>query len=171
MMNQFIENNMNSLYKILNQLAVCLMDKNWQLVTAESCTGGMVSAFVTELPGSSRWFDRGFVTYSNDAKEVMLGVSSELIMKYGAVSKEVASAMALGALNHSKGDIALAITGIAGPGGGDKEKPVGLVCFSWAIRDGSSLTTSKNFSGIRQEIRLAACTEALQGALSLLQNS
>lgn len=162
---------MNLQCTIIKKLASCLIDKNWRLVTAESCTGGLVSASLTELPGSSIWFDCGFVTYSNRAKEVMLGVSNTLISTYGAVSNEVATAMALGALAHSDGDVALAITGIAGPGGGTQEKPVGLVCFSWALRDGSAVTMSKHFLGTRQEVRIAACVEALQGALPLIQKS
>ncbi len=156
---------------LIEELAVLLKKANWQLVTAESCTGGLISAFITEVPGSSLWFERGFVTYSNLAKQEMLSVPAALIKKHGAVSKEVAAAMVAGALQHSVGQIAVSVTGIAGPDGGTPEKPVGTVCFAWATREHGSHTLKKQFNGTRQEIRLAVCEQALQGVLSLVKKS
>ncbi len=162
---------MNTIHFLIQQIADVLKPNNWQLVTAESCTGGMVSGYLTEIPGSSNWFERGFVTYSNLAKEEMLGVSDVLLETHGAVSEPVAAAMAIGALKHSAGQVALSVTGIAGPDGGSLEKPVGTVCFGWVIPGmQTAKTTKKLFSGDRQAIRLAACHEALAGLLSLLKN-
>lgn len=115
-----------------NQIADALLHKHWSLATAESCTGGMIAAACTDLAGSSRWFERGFVSYSNQAKTDMLGVPSLLIEQHGAVSEPVARAMALGALHHSAAQVALSVTGIAGPSGGSFDKPVGTVWFAWA---------------------------------------
>ena len=159
---------MSQFTALLLEIASRLRALNWQLVTAESCTGGLIASSITELAGSSAWFERGFVTYSNLAKQELLAVPAELITSYGAVSKEVASAMALGALQHSVGQIALAVTGIAGPDGGSAEKPVGTVCFAWATRDSSIQTLKKQFKGTRQDVRRAACHEALNGVLSLI---
>jgi nicotinamide-nucleotide amidase len=158
---------MNQLAPLLHELASTLKKLHWQLVTAESCTGGLIASSITELPGSSAWFERGFITYSNRSKQEMLGVPEELIIKHGAVSPEVALAMVNGALEHSVGHLALAVTGIAGPDGGSIEKPVGTICFAWATRDNEPKMLKKQFKGTRQDIRLAACQEALQGALSL----
>lgn len=160
---------MNILNPLINEIAVILKEKNWQLVTAESCTGGLVASFLTEIPGSSVWFERGFVTYSNLAKEEMLSVPKQLLKDYGAVSESVAAAMATGALQHSAGQVALSITGIAGPDGGSIAKPVGTVCFGWAAQGMSVKTLKKQFTGNRQEIRLASCQEALSGVLSLIK--
>lgn len=160
---------MKSLSSLLQDLSSSLIKLHWQLVTAESCTGGMVASAITEIPGSSTWFERGFVTYSNLSKQDLLGVSPNLISQHGAVSTEVAQAMALGALSHSVGQIALAVTGIAGPDGGSVEKPVGTVCFAWAIRNTSPRTLKKHFKGNRIEIRHAACYEALHGVLALIR--
>jgi nicotinamide-nucleotide amidase len=159
---------MNQIAPLLQEIASTLNRKHWQLVTAESCTGGLIAGAITDLPGSSSWFERGFVTYSNLAKQEMLGVPEALIIKYGAVSNEVALAMATGALEHSAGQVALAVTGIAGPDGGSIEKPVGTVCFAWVIKGGKPLALKKQFRGSRQEIRIAACQEALKGILDLV---
>jgi nicotinamide-nucleotide amidase len=162
---------MNQITGLINNLSVILKQRNWSLVTAESCTGGLIASSITEIPGSSLWFERGFITYSNLAKEEMLGISAELIKEFGAVSEEVARAMAFGALEHSAGQVALAVTGIAGPDGGSAEKPVGTVCFAWAIPGISPHTLKKQLIGTRQEIRLAACQQALQGIFSLIQEN
>lgn len=154
---------------VLQEIAFILKKLHWQLVTAESCTGGLISSSITELAGSSLWFERGFITYSNLSKQELLSVPSELIATHGAVSKEVASAMAIGALSHSVGQIAVSVTGIAGPDGGSVDKPVGTVCFSWALRDGFVQTLKKQLGGDRHEIRMAACDEALSGVLRLLR--
>ena len=159
---------MTPLPSLLQEVSSTLKSLHWQLVTAESCTGGLIASSITDLPGSSAWFERGFITYSNLAKQEMLDVPEELIIKHGAVSKEVARAMVTGALQHSVGQIALAVTGIAGPDGGSIEKPVGTVCFAWSIRDRSPVMLKKRFHGTRQEIRIAATHEALQGVLSIV---
>ena len=138
-----------------------------QLVTAESCTGGWVAQAVTAIAGSSSWFERGFVTYSNDAKQELLGVRKETLEAHGAVSEETAREMADGALKRSKGTIALAVTGVAGPGGGTPDKPVGLVCFAWA--DGKKLRSeTRRFSGDRDSVRRQSVIRALQGVVETL---
>ena len=138
-----------------------------QLVTAESCTGGWVAQAVTAVAGSSNWFERGFVTYSNDAKRELLGVSRETLEAHGAVSEETAREMADGALKKSKGTIALAVTGVAGPGGGTRDKPVGMVCFAWA--DGKKLRSeTRRFSGDRDSVRRQSVIRALEGVLESL---
>lgn len=140
------------------------------LVTAESCTGGLIAASLTDIGGSSDVVDRGFVTYSNEAKHDMLGVPMEMIEKYGAVSKEVALAMATGALAHSRAAIALSVTGIAGPGGGSKEKPVGLVWFGLALEGQEPVAAHHLFEDKgRASIRMAAVNTALDMALSALE--
>jgi nicotinamide-nucleotide amidase len=132
------------------------------VATAESCTGGLVAGALTEIAGSSDVVDRGFVTYSNAAKQAMLGVSTAILDRHGAVSRETAEAMARGALAHAPVDLAVAITGIAGPGGGSAEKPVGLVHFAAAARDGRVIHREKRFGDIgRAEVRLRAVAEAL----------
>jgi len=141
-------------------LAPTLIDKQWMLSTAESCTGGMVAAGCTDLAGSSRWFERGFVTYSNAAKTQMLGVDAQLITHHGAVSEAVARAMAQGALLHSAAQVALAITGVAGPGGGSDAKPVGTVWFAFAGPWGVHAEV-QHFAGDRTAVRQAAALHAL----------
>ncbi len=136
------------------------------VATAESCTGGLVAAALTEIPGSSDVVDRGFVTYSNAAKEAMLGVPAAVLEARGAVSRETAEAMAAGALSHSRADLAVAITGIAGPGGGNPEKPVGLVYLAAAARDGRRLHREKRFGDIG---RAAVRTQSVAEALAMLE--
>jgi nicotinamide-nucleotide amidase len=132
------------------------------IATAESCTGGLVAAALTEIAGSSDVVDRGFVTYSNAAKQAMLGVPARILDRHGAVSREAAEAMAKGALAHAPADLAVAITGIAGPGGGSAEKPVGLVHFAAAARDGRLVHREQRFGDVgRAEVRLRAVAEAL----------
>lgn len=138
------------------------------LACAESCTGGWVAEIVTAAPGSSTWFERGFVTYSNDAKREMLGVSQEILLNHGAVSEETAQAMAQGALSHSHAQVTLAITGIAGPGGGSPGKPVGTVCFAWCMKGASVSSETQHFPGTRETIRRQAAIHALNGVLALL---
>lgn len=139
------------------------------LATAESCTGGLIAASLTDIGGSSDVVDRGFVTYSNEAKHEMLGVPTEMIEKYGAVSEQVALAMATGALVHSRASMALSVTGIAGPGGGSKEKPVGLVWFGLALKGREPVAVRHVFEDKgRASIRMAAVEAALQMALSAL---
>jgi nicotinamide-nucleotide amidase len=132
------------------------------VATAESCTGGLVAAALTEIPGSSDVVDRGFVTYSDDAKRAMLGVPAATLKRYGAVSAPTAKAMAAGALKNSRADLAVSITGIAGPGGGSRQKPVGLVHFAAASRDGRRIARKRLYGDIgRRRVRLRSVAEAL----------
>lgn len=147
-------------------LVKALEAKGLKLALAESCTGGMIAAVVTDISGSSAVFDRGFVTYSNQAKIDMLGVRPETLAQYGAVSEQTAREMALGALDNSQADIALSVTGIAGPDGGSTDKPVGLVYIGLAIKGGSVEIFKNNFSGNRNDVRRTTVEKAKQ----LLQN-
>lgn len=168
-----------STQSLTEQLAEVLLQHGWMLATAESCTGGLIASHCTDLSGSSHWFERGFVTYSNEAKHDMLGVDSALIAEHGAVSEAVAQAMALGALRHSRAQVSIAVTGVAGPTGGSAEKPVGAVWFSWATPSDAGPTLGAetawvktelmHFSGDRAAVREAATQHALQTLLALLQ--
>jgi len=135
-----------------------------KLATAESCTGGWVAQAVTAISGSSAWFERGFVTYSNEAKQEMLGVKRATLKKHGAVSEETAREMAKGALKKSRATIAVAVTGVAGPTGGTPGKPVGMVCFSWATKK-SLRSETRRFRGNRERVRRQSVVHALKGVL------
>ncbi len=148
-------------------LAAQLQARGWMLATAESCTGGLIAAGCTDLAGSSAWFERGFVTYSNAAKTELLGVDAALIATHGAVSEPVARAMAEGAVARSAARVAVAVTGIAGPTGGSPEKPVGTVWFGWCV-DGRTVTARERFDGDRAAVRAATVARALQGLRTLL---
>ena len=164
----------SSIISLTQQLAQILLAKGFKIALAESCTGGLLAAQLTSLAGSSDWFERGFVTYSNQAKEESIGVPKELIERYGAVSEEVALAMAEGVLNHSLAQVSVAITGIAGPGGGSANKPVGMVCFAWGMQVADQIQTraqTKHFSGDRQSIREQACVYAIESLLGQLTAS
>jgi nicotinamide-nucleotide amidase len=139
-----------------------------KLVTAESCTGGGVATAITRISGSAKWFERGFVTYSNDAKREMLGVKRETLKPHGAVSEEVAIEMAAGALARSNADVSVSITGIAGPTGGVPGKPVGTVYFAWAYRGGAIQTRRFRFMGGRVEVRMQSVYVAIQGLIDLI---
>jgi nicotinamide-nucleotide amidase len=142
--------------KIKTLTASCaerLREAQLRLVVAESCTGGWLAKVLTDLPGSSDWFDRGYVTYSNQAKQSMLGVSGETLAAHGAVSEATVAEMTRGALRESGADIALAVSGIAGPGGGSAEKPVGTVCFAWQRRDAEPRVARECFGGDREQVR------------------
>lgn len=158
----------------MNQLAAQvgaeLHTHGMMLATAESCTGGGVASAVTEIAGSSGWFDRGFVTYSNQAKVDMLGVSPDTLARFGAVSEATVREMVAGALRNSQAQIALAVSGIAGPGGGTVEKPVGTVWFAWGIKEGVSVARLFQLAGNRTEIRTQAVHIALQGIVELLES-
>ena len=149
----------------VSSLADVLRARGERLATAESCTGGLIAAACTDLAGSSDWFERGFVTYSNDAKTELLGVDAALIAAHGAVSEPVALAMAAGALAHSRADWAVAVTGIAGPGGGSAEKPVGLVWLAWCRRGEAPRAERHVFPGDRAAVRGATVARALQGLI------
>ena len=140
-----------------------------QIVTAESCTGGGLAAAITRIAGSAKYFDRGFVTYANDAKRQLLGVNARTLKRYGAVSEEVAREMARGALKHSPSDVSVSITGIAGPTGAAPGKPVGLVWFAWASRGGPVQSRAFRFPGGRVEVRMQAVYVAIQGLIDLLK--
>lgn len=146
------------------QVGRALESRGLMVATAESCTGGLVAGAITEIAGSSAWFERGFVTYTNHAKVELLGVPAELIEQHGAVSEEVACAMADGALDESRAQWSVAITGVAGPSGGTRHKPVGLVCFAWADATGAQ-SESVRFEGDRAEVRERAVIYALGGLL------
>ncbi|ENQ4672579.1 nicotinamide-nucleotide amidase [Vibrio cholerae] len=149
------------------QLGLLLAKQQQILTTAESCTGGGVAYWVTEVAGSSAWFDRSFVTYSNEAKQEMLGVREATLQQFGAVSEQTVEEMALGALLHSKATLAAAISGIAGPGGGSAEKPVGTVCFGFASVQGWLKIETCHFTGDREQVRQQAIKHVLQ---SLIQH-
>ncbi|WP_027795877.1 CinA family protein [Paraburkholderia acidipaludis] len=156
---------------VLHQLAIRvgnkLRESRIMLATAESCTGGMIATAITDISGSSGWFERGFVTYSNQAKSEMIGVPAEMIEKHGAVSEPVARAMAEGALSNSRAQVSLSVTGVAGPGGGTPDKPVGMVSFGWSNRLHTSVETLV-FKGDREQIRVQAAAHALRGLLALI---
>ena len=152
---------------LCTQLAQRMVDRGWMLATAESCTGGMIAAACTDLSGSSTWFERGFVTYSNEAKTELLGVDPALIAQHGAVSEVVARAMAFGAVRHSHAQVSVAVTGVAGPAGGSHDKPVGTVWFGFQV-DGRLTSETRRFDGDRAAVRSATVRHALQRLLDLL---
>ncbi len=154
-------------HTLTQQVADLLQQKKLMLATAESCTGGLIAAACTDLAGSSTWFERGFVSYSNAAKTELLGVPADLIETHGAVSEAVARAMVEGALRHSRAQVAVAVTGVAGPGGGSPGKPVGTVWFGWATPDGV-ITDKRRFDGDRQHVREATVQHALLRLKQLL---
>ncbi len=156
------------LRQLASELGDRLRARGWMLATAESCTGGWVGQLLTAIPGSSAWYERGFITYANAAKQEMLGVPATTLDTFGAVSEETAQAMAVGALAHSHAQAALAISGIAGPGGGTPQKPVGLVCYGWALADGTQMSSTCRLDGDREEIRSRAVAAALRGLIELI---
>jgi len=158
----------NELQQLAQEVGQALIAKKLMLSFAESCTGGLASATITNIPGSSAWFDGGVVTYSNQAKQDLLGVSGESLRQYGAVSEQVASEMASGLLKQGRADIVVSVTGIAGPDGGTSEKPVGTVCFAWASKNSPVKTQRSLFTGSRQEIRQQSVRTMLLGIKDLL---
>jgi nicotinamide-nucleotide amidase len=156
------------LHQLATELGDKLLARGWMLATAESCTGGWVGQLLTALPGCSQWYERGFITYANAAKIEMLDVPQATLETHGAVSEETAIAMARGALKHSHAQAALAISGIAGPGGGTPQKPVGLVCYGWALADGTIMSSICRLDGDREEIRSRAVAAALRGLIELV---
>ncbi|MGL4204901.1 MAG: CinA family protein [Aeromonadaceae bacterium] len=154
-------------------LGLALKGRGWMASTAESCTGGGVAYAITEVPGSSAWFDRSFITYSNEAKQQMLGVDEALLATHGAVSEPVVQAMALGALRHSQAQLSVAISGVAGPQGGSPDKPVGTVWMAWACGEKSEQAVVNShcfhFTGERGAVREQAILAALQGMCKLIQ--
>jgi len=153
---------------LVAELADCLLAKGWTLATAESCTGGWIAKCCTDLAGSSAWFERGFVTYSNEAKQELLGVALEELESEGAVSEAVALSMARGARYRSGANAALAVTGIAGPDGGAEDKPVGTVWFAWSVDGGIDRSEVMQFAGSRDVVRRQTVAHAMRGLLSLV---
>ena len=151
--------------KLTQHVADFLIDKKLLLVTAESCTGGWIAKCCTDLNGSSTWFDRGFITYSNQAKQDLLGVSEPTLNAFGAVSEQTAIEMAIGAIDFSQANISIAVTGIAGPTGGSEQKPVGTVWLAWALKNGPITSALHRFSGDRESIRRQAVSAALEGII------
>ena len=154
---------------LAEQIGAGLKAKKSRLALSESCTGGLIAKRVTDVAGSSDWFERGLVTYSNQAKQDLLGVSPDLLAQFGAVSRECAEAMARGLMVMTPADWGIAVTGIAGPGGGSPEKPVGLVWLAWVRRHGPVESTALQLSGSREQIRTASAEAALQGLLQRLR--
>jgi len=160
------EKRITELARVLGK--ACQRRRVW-VATAESCTGGGVAEAITRIAGSSGWFECGFVTYSNAAKHDLLHVPREALERFGAVSEEVAREMARGALESSRAQVAVAVTGIAGPGGGTTRKPVGMVCFAWAARGEAPQSRTFRFSGGRSSVRRRSVAVALQGLIDLLR--
>ncbi|MDH4273506.1 MAG: nicotinamide-nucleotide amidohydrolase family protein [Gammaproteobacteria bacterium] len=161
---------MDELARAAQYLAELLSARGWRIATAESCTGGLIAKILTDAAGSSRWFERGFVTYANEAKVEMLGVAVDTLSHHGAVSEATVREMAAGALRHSHADVAVAVSGIAGPSGGSVDKPVGLVWLGFAVRDAKISVQRHQFTGDRDAVRQAAALAALEGLVALLRD-
>ena len=157
------------LMELAMAVAERLEKRGLKLATAESCTGGWAAQVLTSVPGSSAWFERGFVTYTNSAKQEMLGVSAETLELNGAVSEETVREMAQGTIRHSHAQVSLAISGVAGPAGGSVEKPVGTVCFGWAHKGAKTISCRQHFDGDREAVRRQAVVFALQGVIDLFR--
>ncbi len=157
-----------ALYRLAEELGEALKARGLMLATAESCTGGWVAEAVTMVPGSSDWFERGFVTYTYVSKREMLGVEGEVLGRHGAVSEEVVRQMVSGALERSHAQVAVALSGVAGPGGGTPDKPVGTVCFAWGLKGGACRVETTRFLGDREAVRRQAVEHALKGVLAQL---
>ena len=160
--------NQEALEHLAGQLGQALLRRGWRLACAESCTGGWAAQAMTAVAGSSDWFERGFVTYSNDAKQDLLGVSGRTLVEFGAVSTETAREMAEGVLRHSRAHCAFAITGVAGPSGGSPDKPVGTVCFAWARNGQVTEVGREHFAGDRRQVRAQSVRHALSRMLALV---
>jgi nicotinamide-nucleotide amidase len=158
----------SELHRLAVEAGRALKAKGWMLVTAESCTGGWVAEAVTMVSGSSEWFERGFVTYTNLAKQEMLGVRTATLKLHGAVSEPSVREMVVGALAHGRGHVALAVSGVAGPTGGTPAKPVGMVCLGWGLRGREPTAVTHYFSGDREAVRRHAVIAALRGLIDLL---
>ena len=156
---------------LVREVGDTLLQNQLVLTTVESCTGGWVAEAVTSIAGSSSWFERGFVTYSNEAKQELVGVRKETLLQYGAVSREVAREMSLGGIDASRADLAVAVTGIAGPDGGTLQKPVGTVWVAWGNRSGKVREDLFQFDGDREAVRRAAVEQSLVGILEFLKSS
>lgn len=156
------------LYRLAEEVGDALTARSLMLATAESCTGGWIAEVVTMVPGSSDWFERGFVTYTYISKREMLGIDGDMLARCGAVSEEVVGEMVNGALVHSHAQVAVAVSGVAGPGGGTPDKPVGTVCLAWGLKHGARRVETARFLGDREAVRRQAVERALRGVLALL---
>ena len=163
--------NQEKLEKISSELGELLKLKDYSFTCAESCTGGWVGHALTSIPGSSEWFGSSFVTYSYEAKTQILGVSSQDLDSFGAVSEEIVEQMVSGALDKSGADVGVAISGIAGPDGGTDTKPVGTVCFAWKINGQEVIASAEHFSGDRNEVRYSSVERALMGTIELIKKN
>jgi nicotinamide-nucleotide amidase len=163
--------NQKKLERISSELGELLKLKDYTFTCAESCTGGWVGHALTSIPGSSEWFGSSFVTYSYEAKTQILGVSSQDLDSFGAVSEEIVEQMVSGALDKSGADVGVAISGIAGPDGGTDTKPVGTVCFAWKINGQEIITSAEHFSGDRNEVRYSSVERALMGTIELIKKN
>ena len=159
----------NRLYELAVEVGAALEARGFVLATAESCTGGWIGEAVTAVPGSSRWYERGFITYTNVAKHEMLGVSADTLEKFGAVSEQTVKAMVSGALAHSHAQVAIAVSGVAGPSGGTPAKPVGTVCIAWGLIAGEPRAETRHFAGDREAVRKLSVERALVGVLELIK--
>ena len=156
------------LYQLAERVGAALKSRALTLVTAESCTGGWIGEAVTMVPGSSDWYDRGFITYTYISKREMLGVKTQTLEQYGAVSEQTVKEMVAGALAASHAQVAVAVSGIAGPAGGMPGKPVGTVCLAWALKSGEPIAETRHYAGDREAVRRQAVERALAGVLELL---
>ncbi len=157
------------LYQLVEQVGAALKSRALMLVTAESCTGGWVGEAVTMVPGSSDWYERGFITYTYISKREMLGVKTETLEQHGAVSEQTVKEMVAGALANSHAQIAVAVSGVAGPAGGMPDKPVGTVCLAWALKNGEPVAETQHFAGDREAVRRQSVERALAGVLELIR--
>ena len=157
----------SQLFDLAARVGQSLKARGWMLITAESCTGGWVAEAVTMVAGSSAWFERGFVTYTDLAKQEMLGVQPATLKQHGAVSEPTVREMVVGALARSPGDVAVSVSGVAGPTGGTPAKPVGMVCLGWGVRGHEPLSVTRHFPGDREAVRRSAVIEALEGLIRL----
>jgi nicotinamide-nucleotide amidase len=157
-----------TLYKLATRVGRALKKRELMVATAESCTGGWIGQAITMVPGSSEWFERGFITYTYISKREMLGVSARSLAKHGAVSEQVVREMVRGALARSHAQVAVSISGVAGPAGGTPDKPVGTVCLGWARKGGAVVVETRRFRGDRNEVRKRSVAYALRGVLKII---
>lgn len=159
----------NELEDLAGRVGEALKARGLMISTAESCTGGWIGEVLTAIAGSSNYYERGFITYSNESKQELLGVPEQTIKEHGAVSEETVRAMAAGAIAHSRAQVAVSVSGVAGPGGGSAHNPVGTVCFGWAVKGGEPQSARRRFDGDRQSVRRQSVAFALQGALDRIE--
>lgn len=157
------------LYELAVEVGAALKARGFTLATAESCTGGWIGEVVTAVPGSSAWYERGFITYTNVAKCEMLGVPAVTLQKFGAVSEETVKAMVAGALANSHAQVAVAVSGVAGPAGGTPAKPVGTVCIAWGLEGSAPMAETRHFAGDREAVRRHSVERSLAGLLALVE--